>query len=193
MRKKEVACNVKISQGFAILLRNHQKLFSWLGFSARWNGRVAYRLLGFCVLMPVKLVAEQEIKVGESAVLEGPSPSTPFAAVFEDDGETGYFYALDTTQGENPILDALHIYDVESVSDRHRPSKVRIVWSPDVIAATVFRLPAPMKSGRQEGMSGTIRCCSCLNETSGKPPADLWAKVIQSLRWRAAWRSDRCG
>jgi len=38
---------------------------------------------------------------------------------------------LDTTQGENPILDALHIYDVESVSDRHRPSKVRIVWSPD--------------------------------------------------------------
>jgi hypothetical protein len=81
--------------------------------------------------MPVKLVAEQEIKVGEALVLEGPSPKEPFAAVFEDDGDSGYFYALDTTRAENPIMDALHIYEVEGVSDRHLPSKVRIVWSLD--------------------------------------------------------------
>jgi len=63
--------------------------------------------------------------------VEGPSPSTPFAAIFEDDGETGYFYALDTRQEENPIIDALHIYEVEAVTDKHRPSNVQIIWSLD--------------------------------------------------------------
>jgi hypothetical protein len=81
--------------------------------------------------MPAKKVAAQEIKVGNEFVIEGPSPTPPFVAVFEDDGETGYFYALDTTREENPILDALHIYDVEGVTDRHLPSTVQIVWSMD--------------------------------------------------------------
>jgi len=88
--------------------------------------------------MPIKLIAEQEIKPGEAVVLEGPSPTTQFAAVFEDDGETGYFYALDTSRNENPIVDALHIYDVEAVKDRHRPSKVRIVWSLDDLKAALL-------------------------------------------------------
>lgn len=86
---------------------------------------------GSYLFMPVKLIAEQEIKVGEPVILEGAAPTNNFAAVFEDDGQTGYFYALDTAKGENPIVDALHIYDVESVSDRQRPSKFRIVWSLD--------------------------------------------------------------
>jgi hypothetical protein len=81
--------------------------------------------------MAAKEVAKQEIHVGKEVVVEGASPSPPFVAVFEDDGETGYFYALDTTRGENPILDALHIYDVESVTDKHLPSNVQIVWSMD--------------------------------------------------------------
>jgi hypothetical protein len=81
--------------------------------------------------MPAKQVATQEIKVGKEIVIEGPSPTPPFVAVFEDDGETGYFYALDASREENPILDALHIYDVEGVTDRHLPSQVQIVWSMD--------------------------------------------------------------
>ena len=52
---------------------------------------LACRLLNGALIMPVKLVAEQEIKVGEATVVEGPSSTTTFAAVFEDDGETGYF------------------------------------------------------------------------------------------------------
>jgi hypothetical protein len=39
------------------------------------------------------------------------------AAVFEDDGRTGYFYALDESLEGNPILDAVHIYNVEDISD----------------------------------------------------------------------------
>lgn len=53
------------------------------------------------------VVVEQTIKVGEKIVIEGPSPSTDFAVVFEDDGETGYFYGLDESCQSDPIVDAL--------------------------------------------------------------------------------------
>lgn len=88
--------------------------------------------------MPAKLVAEQEIQVGNPSVIEGASPTPPFVVVFEDDGETGYFYALDMSRKENPILDALHIYNVASVTDRHLSSKVQIVWSVDDKKAALF-------------------------------------------------------
>ena len=32
------------------------------------------------------------------------------AVMFEDDGETGYFYALDMRQNAQPIVDMLHVY-----------------------------------------------------------------------------------
>jgi len=107
--------------------------------------------------MPVKLTAEQKIKVGEPVVLEGPSPTTSFAAVFEDDGETGYFYALDTEKGENPIVDALHIYDVASVADRHRPSNFRIVWSLDDRKAALLINDYPHAVFDFEGKRGYCR------------------------------------
>lgn len=69
--------------------------------------------------------------MGNELVVEGPAPTPPFEAVFEDDGETGYFYALDHLRSENPIVDALHVYNVEDVADRKLPSQVRIVWAPD--------------------------------------------------------------
>jgi len=81
--------------------------------------------------MAARLVAEQEIRVGEPTVLERASPTPPFAVVFEDDGDTGYFYALDTSREGNPIVDALHIYNVAGVTDRHLPSTVQIIWSAD--------------------------------------------------------------
>lgn len=81
--------------------------------------------------MAVKLVAEQEIRIGEPSVVEGASPTPPFVVVFEDDGSTGYLYALDTSRAGNPIVDALQIYNVASVTDSHLPSKVELVWSQD--------------------------------------------------------------
>ena len=41
--------------------------------------------------MAVKLVAEQQIRIGEPSVVQGASPTPPFFVVFEDDGSTGYF------------------------------------------------------------------------------------------------------
>lgn len=81
--------------------------------------------------VPPVLVAEDKLTVGNPSVVEGPSPSGPYSAVFEDDGETGYFYALDHRKQEQPILDALHIFNVDQVSDRHLPSLFQIVWSGD--------------------------------------------------------------
>jgi hypothetical protein len=40
---------------------------------------------------------EQPFKPGDKAFLASDCPTRPYGAVFEDDGETEYFYALDRT------------------------------------------------------------------------------------------------
>ena len=61
------------------------------------------------------------------------SPKSSFSGVFEDDGETAYFYAYDRANPQ--ILDAVHIYNVANVVDRHRESEVEILWSSDGLKA----------------------------------------------------------
>jgi hypothetical protein len=53
--------------------------------------------------------------------------------IFEDDKNTGYIYILDLKEKdkENPIKDALHIYNVEDVVDKHIPSEIEFLWSED--------------------------------------------------------------
>jgi hypothetical protein len=70
--------------------------------------------------------------------VEGPSPCTSFSAVFEDDGETGYFYGLDASRKENLILDALHVYNVGGLKDRDKPSRLEIVWSLDGLRVILY-------------------------------------------------------
>ena len=93
--------------------------------------------------MAVHLVAEETITVGQPVTIEGFSPTTQFGVVFEDDGDTGYLYGLDLADEEQPILDAMHIYNVEQVEDRNEPSVVRLVWSQDGLKAglTINRYP----------------------------------------------------
>jgi hypothetical protein len=88
--------------------------------------------------MSAKIVARQEISVGKKAVVEGPSPDGKHVVVFEDDGETGYFYAPDKSRADDSILDALHIYNVTNVVDRHIPSTVQIVWFADELKALLL-------------------------------------------------------
>jgi hypothetical protein len=88
--------------------------------------------------MGVQLAAEQTVTVGDKVVIEGPSPSQPFGIVFEDDGETGYLYGLDFSNQDNAIVDALHIYNVQQVSDRHKPSQIQLVWSNDGLKAALL-------------------------------------------------------
>ncbi|MEO1037473.1 MAG: DUF2251 domain-containing protein [Pseudomonadota bacterium] len=89
------------------------------------------------------LGAKQIFKPGEPNVIDSVSHQPPLAVVFEDDGQTGYFYALDLSNDENMILDALHIYDVAIVTDKDRPSEAKIVWSTsgDKVALLINEYP----------------------------------------------------
>jgi hypothetical protein len=81
--------------------------------------------------MRIQVVAKQQIHVGKATVIKGPAPEGQSLAVFEDDGRTGYFYALDTAMEGSPVQDAVHIYNVADISDRHLPSVAEIGWSAD--------------------------------------------------------------
>ena len=82
--------------------------------------------------MAIAVTAKQSIGVGEPAHVQGDAPEGSYSAVFEDDGDTGYFYALDYDgPGGQPIQNALHIYDVASITDKHLPSEIKIGWSLD--------------------------------------------------------------
>jgi hypothetical protein len=87
--------------------------------------------------MGAMIGAEQVIRVGEGVTVGSDSPGTQYAVVFEDDGETGYFYGLDNSTEGNPILDALHIYNVAAVSDRDKSSVAQILWSTDGLKAAL--------------------------------------------------------
>ena len=88
--------------------------------------------------MEPTLAAKQEIHVGTPTVIEAPSPDGQFGVVFEDDGDTGYFYARDFTLADSVFEDALHIYSVKGVTDAHLPSTVHILWSHDSAKACLI-------------------------------------------------------
>lgn len=73
--------------------------------------------------------AMTEFHPGQEAYLDSKSAANSFAVVFEDDGTTGYFYALDTANESQMILDAVHIYNANKVTDKDRSSVVQIIWS----------------------------------------------------------------
>ena len=70
-------------------------------------------------------------RIGEKFVLQVDAPSRQLTVVFEDDGDTGYFYALAPTgSGELELLDALHIYNAEE-SLRGTDVRLELVWRDD--------------------------------------------------------------
>jgi hypothetical protein len=86
--------------------------------------------------MPYSACYGQTVRVGKPVVLECPSPTAKYSVVFEDDGDTGYFYGLDLSlEGPTPIVDAVHIYDVKQVTDRKKPCAFEVIWSKDGLKA----------------------------------------------------------
>ena len=68
--------------------------------------------------MPLKIVARETLRVGQPLVVDADSPVGRYATVFEDDGETGCFYAVDTdVEDGNPVQDALLVYVAADVTD----------------------------------------------------------------------------
>jgi len=110
-------------------------------------------------------VTKETLRVGEPAVVPSDSSISRYQAVFEDDGQTGYFYALDTARPDNPIIDTLHVYDVERVADRDRPCQLHIVWSADGLKVVLFLNSYPQAIYNFEAQRG---CCR-----TGFPPAAI--------------------
>lgn len=79
------------------------------------------------------LLREQAFTAGEDTFVECMIDESNYGVVFEDDTDTGYFYAVEVERGTGKlsILDALHIYNAEKVPDEQRKGTIRIVWSKD--------------------------------------------------------------
>lgn len=82
---------------------------------------------------------DKKFRPGEKNIMESPSPKVAdYMLVFEDDGDTGYIYVLSLNSPGNPIVDALHIYNVKDVTDKKVKSNYKIVWSQDGTKGALF-------------------------------------------------------
>lgn len=63
-------------------------------------------------------------------------PDSEFGVVFEDDGNTGYFYA--TNASATRIYDALHIYDCGDTLRIDEGTSAFVVWQPALEKAGLF-------------------------------------------------------
>jgi hypothetical protein len=94
--------------------------------------------------MPLKIVATEAFQVGRPLVVDADSPVGRYAVVFEDDGDTGYFYAIDTdVEDGNPVQDALLVYVAADVTDADQSSTLEIGWSDDGLKALLLINDAP--------------------------------------------------
>ena len=74
-------------------------------------------------------------QIGAKFVLQLDAPSKRVSVVFEDDGDTGYFYALTpSASGQLELLDALHVYNAEE-SLRGTDVLLELVWSKNGVRA----------------------------------------------------------
>jgi hypothetical protein len=111
--------------------------------------------------MPVVVDQVEQSKPGDGLLIGSQSEQEAYAVAFEDDGQTGYFYARKSMNG--PILDAVHIYDVTAVKDRDRVSEYKIGWSPSGRQAVLMINGYPHAVFDFERQKGWCR--------SGFPPA----------------------
>lgn len=119
--------------------------------------------------MPVVVDHVEQSKPGDELFLASESEDGSAAVVFEDDGETGYFYAHESING--PILDVLFVYYVASVKDRDRPSEYKIGWSSLGRQAILMINGYPHAVFDFDGRKGWCR--------SGSPPSpgnDRWSR-----------------
>ncbi len=126
--------------------------------------------------MPLKIAATQPFKVGQPLVVDADSPEGRYATVFEDDGKTGYFYAVDTdVEDGNPVRDAMLVYTVADVTDAAIESTLEIGWSDDGLKALLLINDEPHAAFDFAQRQGW-----CL---SGEPAPDAsgWSKA--SRQW----------
>ena len=120
-------------------------------------------------------MVEEILHVGKETFIACDSPSGRWSSVFEDDGETGYFYAWDLELPHENILDTVHVYNVSSVVDRERPSTVQIVWSTEGLKCALLINRHPHAMFDFEAKRGYCRTGSPRLEFH-KPSSTGWAQ-----------------
>ena len=89
--------------------------------------------------MSLTIVATESFQVGQPRVVDADSPPGRYAVVFEDDGETGYLYAVDTdVEDGSPVRDALLVYVAADVTDAQLASTLEVGWSDDGLKALLL-------------------------------------------------------
>jgi len=113
-----------------------------------------------------------------NAFVSSDSPRFPYTVVFEDDGETGYFYAINRELVGDQIVDAAHIYNVESVADGKKESEATIIWSSDGFKAALLINEYPHAVFDFKGKRGY--CRTDFPNTAHSPNGD-W--ITDTHRW----------
>lgn len=75
--------------------------------------------------------AIQSLKIGSKRVIGAMSRCGELLALFEDDGSTGYFYALKANGEDRRILDLMCIYLLEQMAENTEQHKFQNLWSED--------------------------------------------------------------
>ena len=123
------------------------------------------------------LMQKQSFVAGENVFIESLSPENNYGVVFEDDGDTGYFYAIETDPAnkEQRILDALHIYEAEDHANEKKTSLLLIIWSKDWLKCALViddNCHAVFDFENQGGYN--------INEFP--PPNNFWTKQDRKLK-----------
>ena len=115
---------------------------------------------------------------GEDTWIASDSDSSSYSAVFEDDEDTGYFYACEVEGSARRILDACHIYNVSDLAetDRSRESTAEIRWSKDGLKAGL------LINGRVHSVINFAEM-KAYCRTNFPPPGRMWQAKV-----RAPWR-----
>jgi hypothetical protein len=134
--------------------------------------------------MALKIVAKETWRVGQPLVVDADSPIGRYATVFEDDGEAGCFYAVDTdVEDGNPVQDALLIYVAADVTDAELPSTLEIGWSRDGLKALLLINDTPHAAFDFERRQGW--CLSGRPEAavspSWSPAPRQWSDAVEAL------------
>jgi len=80
---------------------------------------------------------EETFQIGNDTYFTNVAPVTSYVVSFEDDLNTGYFYAV-SINAEITILDALHVYNVLDVVHRDKPCKLQVMWTEDGTIASLL-------------------------------------------------------
>jgi hypothetical protein len=134
--------------------------------------------------MALQIVAQEPLKVGQPLVVDADSPIGRYAVVFEDDGETGCFYAVDTDVEEgNPVQDALLVYVAADVTDADLASTLEIGWSKDGLKALLLINDAPHAAfdfDKRQGWCISALPQKAVNKAWSQGPR-AWSEAVEAL------------